>query len=879
MKGWRRVACATALVTMPWGAGLGDSALDWVETRQGSTEQLLETIAADLDVDGVVRARLTLADRALNQSIDYVANQLIAAEAVITPETDAAFFAAALRCQLEHRQGLPSAERSCATLAGGTAELDNALVQAYRHATRSYYFYREGQHGRSLKEAESALALSQTLGDQDLLAAANNLVGVHFATKLRPRVSIAHFETALEHARQMVAPEFRSLVQLNLASSYTYLGFAERSLELLREVSATPIVNLYPTRQLVVASMIAQAAVASGRIEGTEQELLATMESVKGSVLPDGMTFGYTGLGIVQLADLRPVEALTNFNRVLEITNRDFSTGMDHPRIQLIAVPYAVALRESGRIDESRALLESIIASVPENEPDQLLVFATTELATTLRAAGERRAAQAAAARASRLESMLWDDNFRYRIGRLNVSLEMDRQRIALELAQAREATLRARADREAALRWLSWLVAAIVIVSVALLFFWRTQSRIASTERAANERLEELVEQRTRELSEEMAQRLQVEVERRRLSEKLSEGEKMRVIGRLTAGVAHDFNNLMAVVALSAENLKRSILEGQYAQSSETIDDILSAADTGAKITDGLLAYVRKQPLRPEVIALDSFIENNVPIFRNILGSRIVFSTSLEPCFVTVDKGRLTTSLLNLVLNAKDAMPSGGELSLELGVSAGSATIVVRDTGVGMSEDARKQAFEPFFTTKDAGDGAGLGLSMAYGFAKQSGGNLSIASVPGEGTALTLSLPLSQSELEDEDAPAIAPQMASSGANVRALVVEDRDFLRRALERTLEPMGMQVQLASNADEALEIVTETGLPDLLVCDVTMPGSMDGPDLAAELRRRDQALPVLMISGYSEPVDTAYGFLAKPFTGAELESAIERELRA
>ena len=870
-----RAFLAVVLIIASIGVGNADDASDWLATRASSSEQLQQIIAADANVEDVVRAQLILADRAINQSIETVAQQLTAAESRLDPQTDAAAFASAVRCQLEHRQGLQAAAESCGTLATGVNTSENQLVQAYQHATLAYYYYREGDHSRSLQEAELVLTLAQSLNDHDLLAAANNIVGLHFATKFRPRMSITHFEVALEHARQMVAPEFRSLVQLNLASSYTYLGFGRKSLDLLRDVQATPVVDLYPTRKLVVASMIAQAAVAAEQIEGAEQELLETIESVKSSVLPDAMTFGYTGLGIVQLADNRPHEALSNFDRVLEITGKDMTSGLQHPRVQLMAIPYAVALRKASRVEEALRLLEAIIALIPEDEPDQLLVSATEELSNTLRVQGDLRAARIAHDKATRLETLLWDDNFRYRIERLNVSLELDRQSIELELAQAREATLLAKADREAALKRQSWLVAAIFIVVLMLLFSRRLQSRVANTERAANERLEGLVEQRTRELSDEMAQRLQVEVERRRLSEKLSEGEKMRVVGRLTAGVAHDFNNLMTIVALSAENLKLSMAEGKDARINDMIDDILSAADSGAKITDGLLAYVRKQPLRPEVLALDEFLEKALPIFKNSLSERITLNTYFEPCHVKVDKGQLTTSILNLVLNAKDAMSDGGELSLQLHVRSDSAHILVCDTGSGMSEEIRQQAFEPFFTTKHSSDGSGLGLSMVYGFARQSGGNLTIDSLIDKGSVVTLSLPLYVAESESSNDK--RSHNESTDNVVRVLVVEDRDFLLHMLERTLEQMGMQVDIASNADDALDIVTATGLPDLLVCDVMMPGSMDGPGLAAVLRERNPDLPILLISGYSETVDPTYGFLRKPFSMTELEQAIDEVL--
>lgn len=871
------LVAATAILASAATVALGaDSTTAWLSARKSSDAQLLELISTGADQEAVIRARITLADRGLNRSIEAAELHLIAAEAMIAPDTAAASFALAIRCQLEHRQGMPSAAQACSPLlADEAADTEQPLVTAFHHVTLAYYHYRGGQHDKSVAAGYSALSIAQSLGDHDLIATANNIIGLHFSTRLRPRMSIVHFETALEHARLMVSGEFKILIQLNLASSYTYLGRAEEALELLREAQLHSFVELYPTRQLVVQSMIAHAKSVTGDTQGVEQALLDTINIVQDKVLPDGMTYGWTGLGLVQLAEDRPFDALANFDRVLSTINKSFETDMDHPRVQLIAVPYAAALRESGRTDEARGLLESVVAAIPEDEPDQILVNALKELAATLQATGNTRAARAIAEEAIRADTLLWDDNFRYRIERLNVTLELDRRQIELELAQARASALEDKANREATLKRLSSLAGALGVIVAILLLSRRLQKRVADTERAANERLEELVEQRTQQLSDEMAQRILIESEQRRLSEKLSEGEKMRALGQLTAGVAHDFNNLMSVVMLTAENLKFSVANGDRAMSDEMIRDILSATDAGAKITEGLLAYARKQPLRPETLQLDVFLREALPIFRNTLGARIELTSDLEPCHVMVDKSQLTTSLLNLVLNSKDAMPDGGRLAIVLRTEHGKALIEVCDSGAGMSEETRQRAFEPFMTTKPVGDGTGLGMSLAYGFARQSGGDLSIESALNQGTTVTLSLPLAAASPAAQQTH--TGLVDSSERTISVLVVEDRDFLLLMLERTLKQLGMHVRSAANADEAIENVDKHGLPDLLVSDISMPGALDGPALAKLLRERDTDLPVLLISGYAETVDSSYGFLRKPFSVAQLEHAIAEVL--
>ncbi|MEO1575508.1 MAG: tetratricopeptide repeat protein, partial [Pseudomonadota bacterium] len=694
---------------------------------------------------------------------------------------------------------------------------------------------------------------------------------------LLPRMSLPHFETALTHARALPYPEYMVIVYLNLASSYTYLGRAGEALQMLEEAVLSPVVELYPTRRLVVQSMIAQAQAASGTTQGAVEELRRVMADVADDVLPDALTFGHTGLGVVFLADNRAEEALAEFEQVLAITGQDLQTGLGHPRVQLMVVHYASALREAGRLQASRELLEAAIARVPADQPDQLLVDACKSLALTLAALGQADAARDMAEGAARLESQLWDASFQYQVARLNASLDTDRQRFELERAQERELALREKAEREVTLRRQSWLLAALIALMVPLYISRRMQKHKAETERAAAAHLEDQVVERTQELEHEMARRMEAEVERRRLIEKMSEGEKMRALGQLTAGVAHDFNNLMTVVTLGADQLRARLVRDDDVQSAHVLNHIVAAADTGARITRGLLAYVRKQPLQPEVLSLDVFFEQARPILRNTLGERIELEMRLTPCQALVDKGQLTTSILNLLLNAREAMPNGGRVELTVRTADERVDIEVRDTGIGMTADVRQRAVGPFFTTKETGEGTGLGLSMVYGFARQSGGDLTLRSARGEGATVTLSLPLASAlDIDDQDAVPSAPVIMR---HTRVLAVEDRAMLLHVLKPTLEQLGMDVFVAANAQQAIEHVYAHGLPDVLISDIVMPGEMDGLDLVQTLREREPRLPVVLMSGCSTSVDVDCEFLRKPFSVDDLAQAIQRALGA
>lgn len=821
------------------------------------------------------RAQLTIADRALNQSVELATTRLEQAEAQLVSGSEEAELAAIIRCQLEHRQGLVGAAAACERFMDPEYAHEQEFIQASVHSTLAYYYYREGDHTRSLTQAREAVQIAEALGDQGLLAAGNNLVGLVFSTKLLPRMALTHLEAAWEHADKVPYEELKQVVQLNLAGNYIYLGQAVGALSLLTELQNAPVVDLYPTRRLAVQSMITQAKAAMGAAAEAETELLDMLAEVGDSVLPDALTFAYHGLGIAQLARNRPDLALTSFDRVLEESGRNFETGLDHSRIQSVVVPYARALRMSGKAERAIKLLNSVIAGIPPEQPDQLLVDATDELASALTAAGDEASAMAARARSADLQKLLWDASFQYQVARLNATIETDRRLEATARAMQREDELQTAAERETALKYQYWLTSAMLIALILALHSRRLQKQLANTERAANEKLEEQVRQRTRDLEDEMAERLRAEAEQRDLRDRLSEVEKMRVMGQLTAGVAHDFNNLMTVVTLATEHVQNNLRTADDDANAEILDSVLSAADSGNKITDGLLAYVRKQPLNPKLLQLDEHIQASLPLFRQTLGERLSLETEVAPCAALVDKGQLTTALLNLLLNAKEAMPDSGTLYLRLKNTGTTAELSVCDAGTGMTQDTVQRAFEPFFTTKASGEGTGLGLSMVYGFARQSGGDLAIVSEEGLGTTVTLTLPLAKGKTAQEK-PA-QPLKSKRVETRRVLVVDDRDTLLAMLERMLQQLGFDTRSANNADQALEIVQSSGMPDLLLSDILMPGSMDGLALAERLRAQHSGLAVVLISGYTDQSSNDYVFLQKPFSIMELEQSIKEAL--
>ncbi len=356
---------------------------------------------------------------------------------------------------------------------------------------------------------------------------------------------------------------------------------------------------------------------------------------------------------------------------------------------------------------------------------------------------------------------------------------------------------------------------------------------------------------------------------------EKLRHAQKMEAIGRLTGGIAHDFNNLLAVVIGSAEALSDEL--GDRPELKALADVALGAAERGADLVSRLLAFARSQPLAPRPVDCARFLDGMLPILRRTIGSDIEIVVEAEPALACLaDPTQLTSAVLNLAINARDAMPDGGRITLRARPDPADRTfavLAVEDTGAGMSRATRARALEPFFTTKAEGHGSGLGLSMVHGFVSRSGGRLEIDSELGLGTYVSLHLPTAA---EAETAPAAQPPSPTALIERHVLVVEDDDQLRDQVARLLQAMGCRVTARRNGAEALRRLGEAGDIDLLMTDMVMPGGMNGRQLADHARLLHPHLKVLFTSGHTdEPLtrslrtDGSTGFLAKPYRRAEL----------
>jgi signal transduction histidine kinase len=405
------------------------------------------------------------------------------------------------------------------------------------------------------------------------------------------------------------------------------------------------------------------------------------------------------------------------------------------------------------------------------------------------------------------------------------------------------------------------------------------------------NETLEHRVVERTIEL-EAANRKLREEMEERsRVEAQLLQAQKMEAVGQLTGGTAHDFNNLLTSVLGNLELVLPKIAD----ESARTlIGNAIRSAERGATLTSQLLAFARKQDLRVRALDLNGLVSGAEDLLARALDPTIRLTQVLAPKLLpaVADPTQLELVLLNLAINARDAMPLGGTLRVETrNVPVGEAgrpddlgdidcvALAVSDSGTGMTEEIKARVFEPFFTTKEVGKGSGLGLSMVYGVAKQLGGTVTIDSTVGRGTCITVYLPCAPAAAADAPAPmprpAAAKQVSSAGA--RILLVDDDADVREVTAATLKAFGYVVTAADGGRAALALLDAGGIFDLLMTDLAMP-HMRGADLAVEAQRRRPDMPVLVITGFGDPGTFGYdAVLRKPFKGVELAAKVEERL--
>ena len=382
---------------------------------------------------------------------------------------------------------------------------------------------------------------------------------------------------------------------------------------------------------------------------------------------------------------------------------------------------------------------------------------------------------------------------------------------------------------------------------------------------------------------------------ELRKAEDSLRQAQKMEAVGQLTGGIAHDFNNLLMAVIGNLEFLEEHI-EGD-AEAMHFLKVAESAADKGAKLTQHMLAFSRKQPLRPELVDVNTLVNELNDILERTIGVNMSIDLDLDDHVgsTRVDKVHLENAVLNLAINARDAMKGGGKLKIstrpmflaedtavrEEIIPAGEfLALTVSDTGTGISAEDLAHVFDPFFTTKDVGEGSGLGLSMVYGFARQSGGYVDVESEVGVGTRMSIYLPVIHTEEEAEEAVSQTPKSKLPRGDETILVVEDDEDVRHYVVGLLESLGYDVHWAGTGETAIEKLENMTAIDLLFSDVVLPGKIDGREIAAHAAKVRPEMKILLTSGYPNLRDSAsgsdmggYSFIEKPYRRADLARAI------
>jgi PAS domain S-box-containing protein len=387
---------------------------------------------------------------------------------------------------------------------------------------------------------------------------------------------------------------------------------------------------------------------------------------------------------------------------------------------------------------------------------------------------------------------------------------------------------------------------------------------------------------------------------EHKRVEDQLRQAQKMEAIGNLTGGIAHDFNNLLTIVIGNVDMLARVVDDNPPAR--EMVEEALAACLRGADLTRQLLAFGRRQTLKPDIVDVNRLTRSMVKLLNRTLGENVrielIEGNDLWP--VVIDAAQLDAAIVNLSVNARDAMPGGGRLTIETanmhvdqflaanhpGLNPGDYVVTsVTDTGTGIPLEIMARIFEPFFTTKDVSKGTGLGLAMVYGFVKQSGGHITVYSEVGTGTTFRLYLPRADESARAADAPKIPSVRHAARGGENVLVVEDNDGVRQMVVRQLKELGYRVEAVAEAGAAISAIERSAGIDLVFSDVIMPGEMNGIKLAAEIEKRWPRIKVLLTSGFPEAaLSRANGenrakILSKPYRSDQLSRAITELLQS
>jgi signal transduction histidine kinase len=611
------------------------------------------------------------------------------------------------------------------------AELSNddwALTKAYgAMAVLNYQLGRlMDAYAFGRKSVDAALRTGQAV----LIANQYNSIGLIVRAQGAYQKSLDYFVNGLEVLDRYTDSELYMILSFNVGLSYADLGEHELAKDFYQTTLAYMQEEQRYAKELTALIYIAIADIALGTPEVATASLTKALQRPELQVNKGYLGFAYAVLGEAYLAAGDLQRALGAYATGMEYAERQPNTFEQ----RRLAVGYARALLAVGEIELARTHIEAAIKQLREEDSQEMLAGSLMFLAELEERAGNYRESLLAHKEAHMLKAFYQNQALEHQLAVLRADFELEEKESAL-----------AKADRERIIRNGIAMLALALALMVYLVVTRRVEMQRARERAEHAEQLETLVAERTQALQEQIEQANRAEEGRIVLERQLGEAEKLRVLGQLTGGVAHDFNNLLTVVLGSAELLRKNL--GDDPKNQALVDHIVTAASSGADITKALMAYARQQPLELETVALKPFLRNRVALIGRTLGSMINLKLEIDQSpevEVLLDGSQLTTALLNLAINARDAQQAHGEVVIELSQRGNRwAVIAVRDEGVGMSTEEVARAVEPFYTTKSELQGNGLGLSMVYGFSRQLGGDLEIDSQPGVGTEVRIVLPL----------------------------------------------------------------------------------------------------------------------------------------
>jgi signal transduction histidine kinase len=625
---------------------------------------------------------------------------------------------------------LAKAQQKCgsAVMLAETSQDHWAMTKAY--GALAALNYQTGELRQAYEMARKAVDASMQVGSAQLTATQYNSMGLIARAQGLFRTGLDYFVRGLEIVDPQVHEEIFHILSFNVGLSYSDLGEYEIAKDFYSGEYEWAVETKRYSKELTVLIYTAIADVELGHAEEVVRELGSALERPELRENNGYLAFAYAVLGEAHLA-------LANYPAALEVFEIGMRIAEANPNTfeqRQVKTGYARALFETGDIDRARSLVTEAIQQLRAENARLMLLPPLNLLGELEEAEGNFAASLGAYKESARLTRDFQQQAIEHQLATLRTEFELDEKE--QELAAARQDTI----IRNGVI---------VFVLGLAIMGYLgvsrRMQKQRAERETEHADRLETVVAERTGELEEKIEQANLLESARIALERQLAEAEKLRVLGQLTGGVAHDFNNLLTVVIGSAELLKDML--PQDSEQDVLLDHITTAAASGAGITRALMAYARKQPLQLETVVLNDILRVRLPIVGRTLGGMVSIRLDLEQCAelkVVLDTSQLTSALLNLALNARDAQNNHGEIVVGLEQRDKKwAVISVTDTGKGMTPDELSRAVEPFYTTKEETQGNGLGLSMVYGFSKQIGGDLEIESQIGVGTQVRVVLPL----------------------------------------------------------------------------------------------------------------------------------------